>query len=174
MSAIGGLLSNAIKFTHVGGVFISVEKISMPDADNIELKISVRDTGEGISKDKIHILFEPFTQVSKSSLAWTSGTGLGLTISKRLIEMMHGNIGVETEQGNGSTFWFTLKLGISHEKVSQPPFRSPPSIGTFPAFGLHPFLGPSAERKSSLGLHPWLARDAFSANAAGVLLPIAE
>jgi len=103
------LIGNAIKFTKYGDVMIRVEKLN-ETKDRVGLKISVSDTGEGISEDLQARLFQPFTQSDASTTRRYGGTGLGLSISKKLVEIMNGEIGVETKIGRGSTFWFSLNL----------------------------------------------------------------
>ncbi len=106
------LINNAIKFTEEGEVFISIEKVNDLDGYH-ELQFSVRDSGIGIAKDKIDILFNPFTQADSSTTRRYGGTGLGLAIARHLVEMMDGRIWVESEAGKGSTFYFTVKLRTS-------------------------------------------------------------
>lgn len=103
------LVGNAIKFTSEGGVCISV---SLDQENNrlITLRFSIKDTGIGISENRKAELFNAFTQGDASTTRKYGGTGLGLTISKRLIEMMNGQIGVYSKVGEGSTFWFTVQL----------------------------------------------------------------
>ena len=113
---IGNLLSNAIKFTSRGGIKIRAEIRPYDDASYAEFAVSVSDTGDGISQDNIPLLFSPFVQVSGSAVKRSSGTGLGLTICKRLVEMMQGKIGVESVLGAGSRFYFTAMLGISGDQ----------------------------------------------------------
>ncbi len=103
------LTTNAIKFTHHGDVVIEVSLVS-EQGDHAVLHFAVRDTGIGIPKDRIDRLFKSFSQVDSSTTRRFGGTGLGLAISKRLVEMMDGTIGVESEEGKGSTFWFTAKF----------------------------------------------------------------
>lgn len=115
------LTGNAIKFTPAGEVAIRVELVSETD-ENVLLRFVVRDTGIGIPKDKIGLLFDKFTQVDASTTRQYGGTGLGLAISKQLVEMMHGDVGVVSEPGRGSEFWFTVKLSRQQgEKQTEPP-----------------------------------------------------
>ena len=105
------LIGNAIKFTDSGHVRVTVatEPPATTGDTDIVLKFTVEDTGMGIPPDKHVTIFEPFTQVDASATRRYGGTGLGLTISTRLIEMMGGEIWVESELGTGTTFHFTLR-----------------------------------------------------------------
>ena len=106
------LISNALKFTEQGDVNI---KISLDSEDNnfVELLFEVSDTGIGIAENKLAMLFHSFSQVDNSLTRRYGGTGLGLTISKEIIELMGGKIWVESRLGVGSTFYFRLKLEVS-------------------------------------------------------------
>jgi PAS domain S-box-containing protein len=100
------LTGNAIKFTEKGEVVI---RVALEDEDDTHARVrfSVKDTGIGIPKDRVNRLFTSFSQVDASTTRKFGGTGLGLTISKKLAEMMGGQIGIESEEGKGSMVWFT-------------------------------------------------------------------
>jgi signal transduction histidine kinase/HPt (histidine-containing phosphotransfer) domain-containing protein/ActR/RegA family two-component response regulator len=107
------LLNNAIKFTEHGNITINIQLI-----ENNILKISVIDTGIGISEKNQQKLFQAFNQVDESTTRKYGGTGLGLLISKSLAELMGGKIGVDSVEGVGSTFWFTCNVKVEKEKRS--------------------------------------------------------
>ena len=100
------LAGNAMKFTREGEIYVKGE-LSECLGDRVKIRILIKDTGIGIPKAKQSIIFEGFTQADGSTTRKYGGTGLGTTISKQLAEMMEGEIGVESEEGKGSTFWFT-------------------------------------------------------------------
>ncbi len=105
------LLSNAIKFTDEGDVVLSVSI-----RKNGEIEFAVRDTGIGIPGDKMHLLFQPFSQIETSITRLYGGTGLGLAISKKLVELMGGRIWAESRPGAGSTFHFTIKTSAGQSE----------------------------------------------------------
>ncbi|MDZ7740895.1 MAG: ATP-binding protein [Bacteroidota bacterium] len=106
---ITNLTNNAIKYTKEGSVTIKAESVEI-DEKYHELKFSIIDTGIGISKEGIQKLFKAFSQLDSSSTRKYGGTGLGLAIAKNLSNLMNGEIGVESEEGRGSVFWFTARL----------------------------------------------------------------
>jgi PAS domain S-box-containing protein len=105
------LVSNAIKFTEKGHILIDVECLDQNN-QKASLRLKVVDTGSGIPEDSLPLLFHKFSQLDSSPSRKVSGTGLGLAICKSLVELMGGKIGVESDPGKGSTFWFTLHLPI--------------------------------------------------------------
>ncbi len=113
--ALINLVGNAIKFTEKGEVKLLVEVISQYD-NLVRLKFSVKDTGIGISKKDKDLLFKSFSQVDTSLTRKYDGTGLGLVISKQLIEAMGGEIDFESDKGKGSTFWFILDFIIQQDR----------------------------------------------------------
>ena len=106
------LFGNAVKFTSRGEIALRVQPIAF-DAESTTLRFELRDTGIGIPEGRLHSLFEAFSQVDNSSTRRFGGTGLGLSIVKRLTAMMGGDVGVESREGVGSTFWFTGRFGVS-------------------------------------------------------------
>jgi two-component system sensor histidine kinase/response regulator len=108
------MANNAVKFTERGEVNVALRAVELNDAQ-VLLEFRVRDTGIGLSAEEISRLFKCFSQADMSTTRRFGGTGLGLVICKELAELMGGTVGVESEPGEGSTFLFTARLGISRE-----------------------------------------------------------
>ncbi len=118
------LAGNSIKFTSKGEISIRAELVSK-NGESALVKFSVRDTGIGIPANRVNAIFEPFTQVDGSTTRKYGGTGLGLAICKELVKMMGGEIGVESQEGKGSTFWFTICFKLSGQSSVQIPSFAP-------------------------------------------------
>jgi len=114
------LIGNAIKFTPKGGHVIVTAETIAEETNSITIKISVEDTGIGISQEDQKFLFKPFSQIEPSSGITKNGTGLGLSISNQLAELMEGTMGVHSKEGEGSTFYFTVKLQKCSEFPKNP------------------------------------------------------
>lgn len=110
------LISNAIKFTESGSVLLNV-RLTEQVEDVATLRFEVTDTGVGISEENQSLLFQPFSQVDASYARRHQGTGLGLVISSQLVKLMGGEIGVESQPGEGATFWFSLPLRVLEKKA---------------------------------------------------------
>jgi PAS domain S-box-containing protein len=110
------LVGNALKFTKEGHVLVTVTSEEQRE-DAARFRVTVEDTGIGIPQDKVLPIFEKFTQVDSSTSRRFGGMGLGLAISKHLVTLMGGQIGVTSHQGKGSTFWFTLDLPLAAEPL---------------------------------------------------------
>jgi two-component system sensor histidine kinase/response regulator len=105
-------VNNAVKFTERGEIRLNIDLLERT-GDKVQLKFSVRDTGIGMSKEQSQKLFQPFVQADTSTTRKHGGTGLGLTICRRLVELMGGRVWLESEPGVGSTFYFTVWLGVA-------------------------------------------------------------
>ena len=131
---LNNLISNSLKFTQEGGISLMVER--NPATENAPeglLRFSVRDSGIGVPREHQHLIFEPFTQGDQSTSRRFGGTGLGLAICKRLVTMMGGQIGVDSAEGIGSIFWFTLPLEEALEGESEtPPAAATPAMPATP------------------------------------------
>jgi TMAO reductase system sensor TorS len=117
---LANLVSNALKFTEKGHVLLRI-KLASTDDNNADIRFEVEDTGIGIRDDVKDELFNEFTQADGSTTRKYGGTGLGLAIVRQLVEMMHGQFGVESVAGEGSTFWFSMTLPVGEaQTVKQP------------------------------------------------------
>jgi two-component system sensor histidine kinase/response regulator len=119
------LANNAVKFTEVGEVAVHVSG-AVNERGMVEMRFEVVDTGIGIDVDAQESIFESFAQADGSTTRRYGGTGLGLTIAKQLVNLMGGEIGVHSEPGRGSTFWFTIP---AHVAVSEAPLPASPILG---------------------------------------------
>jgi CheY-like chemotaxis protein len=141
------LVNNALKFTTTGGVSIRAS-LEREENDRAILRLAVEDTGIGIPRDRLDRLFKSFSQVDSSTTRKFGGTGLGLAISKRLVELMGGEIGIDSEEGKGTTFWFTLSLGVAA------PIDQSPALTKIAAT-----VEASPAKDSLTGLHLLVAED---------------
>jgi signal transduction histidine kinase/ActR/RegA family two-component response regulator len=150
------LCDNAIKFTQAGSV--GVELAWAGEATTgYEVKLRVSDTGVGIAPDKQKLIFSAFSQADTSITRQYGGTGLGLTISARLVELMGGQLGVDSVPGQGSSFHFTLKLGATQATLDQAP-KIPVAAPTTPVRALHILLvedHPVNQLLATTLLHKW-------------------
>ena len=106
--------NNAVKFTHQGDIQVSVS-VQHLEPDHVTLRFAVRDTGIGLTPEQAGELFQSFHQADSSTSRRYGGTGLGLAISRKLAERMGGEVGVSSQMGEGSTFWFTVRLGRTQQ-----------------------------------------------------------
>lgn len=124
---LSNLIGNGIKFTAEGFVRIEATQLES-DHNRALLEFSVTDSGIGIAADKQAILFHPFTQADSSTTRQFGGTGLGLSIVRSLAHLMEGDIGLESEDGKGSRFWFRIRVDISREEHADPPLELAASL----------------------------------------------
>lgn len=113
------LAGNAVKFTSQGEILIEA-KLEDDSSDHVRIRFSIVDTGIGIEPDKLARIFSSFTQADNSTTRQYGGTGLGTTISKQLVELMGGQIGVDSRPGEGSTFWFSVDFAMPTQRQSLP------------------------------------------------------
>jgi signal transduction histidine kinase/ActR/RegA family two-component response regulator len=121
------LLSNALKFTSKGSIAVGV-RIDRAEEDRVTVRFAVKDTGIGVSQTALSRLFKPFSQADSSMSRKYGGTGLGLAICKHLAELMGGEIGVESGEGLGSLFWFTIQAEVNRSGKSKESRRKPKEI----------------------------------------------
>jgi len=120
---LANLLGNAVKFTERGHILVSVECAAPPEG-HAQLRVLVEDTGIGLSSEGAARLFQRFTQAETSTTRRYGGTGLGLAICRRLVELMGGEIGVNSRLGEGTGFWFTLRLPLDPHPPAPPAVRT--------------------------------------------------
>lgn len=137
------LFANSLKFTHQGSIWLMVK----PESESSEtgaLLFAIEDTGIGIAKQRLGTVFESFTQADSSITRKYGGTGLGLTITKKLVEAMYGRIWVESAPGEGSTFFFSARFGLGQAPEAALPARSEAQTSAFIA-GLHILVADDSE-----------------------------
>jgi two-component system sensor histidine kinase TorS len=131
------LIGNGLKFTERGSVALSVARVDDDQAETVMLRFEVRDSGCGIDPEETAKLFDAFYQAASSHSRRHGGTGLGLAISKRLVSAMGGEIGVDSRVGEGSLFWFTVRLNEGDEvKLGSSDFAMPQRSASLPACNL--------------------------------------
>jgi len=162
------LIGNAIKFTDTGEIIVTVATVART-AKEVRLRFSVRDSGIGIAPDRLAHIFQSFTQVDPSTTRRFGGTGLGLAICKHLVELMDGELGVESTPGTGSHFWFTLPCVTAASALSCR------NHGTGLADLRTLVLTPNASLRGSLRqiLSAWDVRWVDTANAATAMTALA-
>jgi len=128
---IVNLVGNSIKFTESGDILLSVEQ-EAESSGSVSIHFAIKDTGVGIPADKLQSIFEPFAQADGSTSRKYGGTGLGLTICAKLVEMMQGRIWVESQEGKGATFHFTVTFGIQEKPSLRPPPVQPNQLRNLP------------------------------------------
>jgi signal transduction histidine kinase/ActR/RegA family two-component response regulator len=129
---LDNIIDNAVKFTENGSVTVGVEAIATPDPTRVGLQFQVSDTGVGIAPDRLRSLFAPFGQADGSMTREHGGAGLGLAVSRRLVDLMGGDIGIESIEGAGTTVWFTVALGVA---PPEPAMTTTGALATVPAPG---------------------------------------
>lgn len=114
---LSNLVSNALKFTPDGKVVITISRV-IQNSNACTIRFSVKDTGIGIPADKLQLIFDRFEQVDSATTRRFGGTGLGLSISAKIVELFGGRLEVESKDGEGSEFYFTIQLGVIHQQTS--------------------------------------------------------
>ncbi|GAP62962.1 hypothetical protein ARMA_1385 [Ardenticatena maritima] len=145
------LLSNAVKFTEEGEVFVRAHTLEVMDDEAI-IEIAVQDTGIGIPESVIETIFKPFEQADVSITRKYGGTGLGLALTARLVEMMGGTIWVQSQEGHGSTFFFTVRLKVPANARVLRPFAPLPQLQNRRALLIEP------HSRTRTILETWLRR----------------
>ena len=140
---LSNLVGNAIKFTHAGSVSLLVSAAGDTVDGRLRIHFAVRDTGVGLDPEVRHSIFESFSQADGSTTRKYGGTGLGLAISKQLVEMMSGQIGVESLPGQGSTFWFEASLEVQKGRETVAFSEITPQAGPIPLTPFQPAADPA-------------------------------
>jgi CheY-like chemotaxis protein len=162
------LVGNAIKFTDAGGVFVQVDRLD--DAgDSLTLQFRVVDTGIGMTETLRRTLFQPFVQGDDSGTRRFGGTGLGLAISKELVQMMGGEISVESEPGCGSTVTFTARFSAAKEQRARAPRAIAPDLNLLVVDD-----NPLTRHMLALQLASWNIRHDIAQDALGALTMLQE
>ncbi|HEV2106046.1 MAG TPA: ATP-binding protein, partial [Candidatus Eisenbacteria bacterium] len=160
------LAGNAVKFTEHGGVTLEVGELER-GGGRARVRIAVHDTGIGIPADRQAAVFESFTQADSGTARRHGGTGLGLTISRQLMELMGGRIGLESTVGEGSTFWIEVPLGVESAAARPAAVRVPPGAGPARSFaGLRALVAEDNPVNQKVALR-MLARLGVHADAVG-------
>lgn len=159
------LIGNAIKFSNTGGILVRIA-LENHETSSVLMKCSVSDTGIGIRRSQLNKeLFSAFSQTGGNTPQQRSGAGLGLAISKKLVDQMGGDIGIDSEENVGSTFWFTLKLDIDHHSIQAAPAPIRLTDKSFLLFDTH-----TASRQCIMNmLTSWGARLSITQDYADVL-----
>jgi len=124
------LCDNAVKFTEEGEVRVLIRAADTRDAEGVTVRFEVSDTGIGMTRDQVERIFESFSQAEPSMAREHGGTGLGLAICRQLVGLMGGKLGVQSEPGLGSTFWFTARFGRARERMIRAPALPTELFGT--------------------------------------------
>jgi signal transduction histidine kinase/CheY-like chemotaxis protein len=174
---VTNLVDNAVKFTEAGSIEVSVSSrpgAARADGGSVPLHVAVRDTGIGVTPEQQPRIFEDFVQADESTLRRYGGTGLGLGIVRRLVELMKGEVGLLATPGGGSTFWFNVELAAGSRELPAPPLPISSSGSDQTLAGRHVLLVDDAPENRvlvaallrQLGLQVSLAADGATAVAA--------
>ncbi|MDZ8118173.1 hybrid sensor histidine kinase/response regulator [Pontiella agarivorans] len=159
------LAGNALKFTRKGYVYLNVEMVAGTEKETT-INFTVSDTGIGVSREELPQLFQKFSQGDSSTTREFGGTGLGLAICKQLVNLMGGKIGMESERGKGSTFWFRLNLPVAN--------RSRQSEIDKPIFNGEPIMIIDEKKIMGQSISEWMTRWGLNPEVAGTVDEAAE
>jgi len=158
------LIGNAIKFTEQGSIEVTVQTLSRGE-DSTHLRFEVSDTGIGIPEEAQARIFESFTQADISTTRKYGGTGLGTTISRQLVELMNGQIGLHSQPGQGTTFWFEIEFGLQHKQSSPAPANNLKKLHVLIVGGRESFAQDVATQLDSWEVNYEVARNSATALA---------